>query len=179
MTEIDFLEDQARRNAAFSLDNLDKINQRAQGLLTLLLGAAGGAGVYALGQLGKPGAVQVLWALAALSLWWFGLAARLALRAVPTREVRAPANDGLALLEHLQGPLATYVTTATAAGEKPQDAFALLRKGELRVLHDTAGIYRAASSAIAGELDCVYLYLAASPVPPALALVLVHLVDLA
>ena len=136
-------------------------------------------GVYALGQLGKPGAVQVLWALAALSLWWFGLAAWLALRAVPTREVRAPANDGLALLDHLQGPLANYVTTATAAGEVPRDAFTLLREGELRVLHDTADIYRSASSAIAMELDRVYLCVAASPVPPALALGLVHLLGVA
>lgn len=170
MQEIDYLEDQARRNAAFSLDNLDKINQRAQGLLTLLLGGAGGAGVYALGQLGKAEAVQVVWALASLSLWWFGLAALLAVRAVPTREVRAPANDGLTLLRQLQGPFTEYVKVATAAGESPRDAFTLVREAELKVLHDTAAIYRNASSGIAAVLDKAYLCMAASPVAPALAL---------
>ena len=98
------------------------------------------------------------------------MAAVRAVRAVPTREVRAPANDGLTLLRQLQGPLAEYIKVATAAGESPKDAFTLLREAELTVLHETAAIYRNASSGIAAVLDKTYLCMAASPAAPALAL---------
>lgn len=175
MDELTFLEDQARRNAAFSLDNLDKLNQRVNALLALLLGGAGGAGAYALGQIGKPGSVWMLSALGALSIWWFILAAWVAMRAMRTREVRAPANDGLALLRHLRGPLMDYINQARQAGESPKDGLTLLREGELEVLHDTAAIYRAASDSIATVLDRVYVCAAASPVMPVVALGLTKL----
>lgn len=171
MDELTYLEDQARRNAAFSLDNLEKMNLRANTLLTLLLGGAGGAGAYTLGQIGKPDSAMAMSALGVLSLWWFMLAAWVAVRAMPTRTVRAPANDGLALLKHLRGPLMTYIAQAKQAGESPKDGLTLLREGELQVLHDTAAIYRSANESIATELDRVYVCAAASPVFPVAALI--------
>lgn len=164
MEELAYLEEAGRRNAAFSLDTLDKLNQRANALLTLLLGGAGGAGAYALGQIDKAAGLWVVAPLVALSLWWFVLAAWVAMRAVPTREVRAPAGSGYALLQYLQGPLAQYVKTEIAAGREPKDAFTLLREAELSTVHETAAIYRQASDGIATVLDRVYIGAAASPV---------------
>lgn len=170
MTELDYLEDQARRNAAFSLENMDKLTQRAQGLQTLLLGGAGGAGAYALGQIGKPGGLWAVAALGVLSLWWFALAAWLAVKALPTHDVRAPAGDGWALLEHLRGPLAQW---AKDVGEPPENHFPRLREGELKNLTETARRYREVNARLADRIDRIGVCAAFSPLPALLALAVV------
>jgi hypothetical protein len=119
--------------------------------------------VFALAQWGKPGGAWLVWAVGSLSLWWFGLAAWLALRAVSPREVRAPANSGYILLQQLRGPMADYAKTQSKPEDSASLALTLLREAELENLHETASKYRAASKAIAGELDLIYRCAAASP----------------
>lgn len=170
MDELTYLEDQARRYAAFSLDSMDRLGARATTMLTLTLGGAGSAGAYALGQIGKPDAVWVLAALGALSLWWFGLAAIIALGAMPARTVRPPANDAHALLRHLRGPLADYAAQTSQASGQAIDALTQLREGELANLSATAADYRAQNAKVARVMDWVYRCAAASPAPALLAL---------
>ena len=172
MDELTFIEQQGQRNAAFSLENWELMNKRTHALLTLLLGGAAGTGAYALGQLGKPGGQWVLWALGTVALWWFVLAAWVAVRALRTQEVRAPAGDGQRLLEHLRGPLAAYIKQAHLDGEDPADGLTLLREGELWVLQKTTAGYRASSTRIAKTLDYAYVGAAVTPVWALLGLAL-------
>ncbi|HEY5582562.1 MAG TPA: hypothetical protein VIK56_15635 [Rhodoferax sp.] len=173
MEILDFAEAQGQRNAAFSLETLELMSKRAHALLSLLLGGAGAAGAYALGQIGKPGGAWSLGALGAVSLWWFVLAAWVALRALRTQEVRAPACDGQALVEHARA-LDDYIKQAKYEGESPADVLTLLREGELMTLQKTADDYRSASKSIAQALDRAYLWIAITPVGALWGLALVR-----
>ncbi len=51
MELLDYVEEQGRRNAAFSVETLELMNKRAHTLLTLLLAGAGATGTMALAQL--------------------------------------------------------------------------------------------------------------------------------
>lgn len=170
MLEIDYLEDQARRNAAFSLDNMDRLTQRAQGMLTLLLGGAGGAGAYALGQIGRPDAVWAVASLGAVSLWWFALAAWVAVRLLVPHHVRPPAADGLSSLNYLRGPLAQW---AQKAGKTKDDQLLVMREQELQNLHNTAAEYRGVNGYMARHIRLINCCAAASPLPALLALLVV------
>jgi hypothetical protein len=163
MTELDYLEELSRRRTEYALDNLDRMKDRAYLLLTMLLGGAGGAGGFALGQIGSPYAVWVVAGLGALSVWWFVLAAVLAVAALKTRLVLPSERDGQTLLEHLRGPLADYVVAAKNNGESPRDAFTILRENDLKSARAAATSYRDASEAVGTILDWTYRFLAATP----------------
>ncbi len=156
MEPLDYIEAQAQKSAAFSLETLELMTKRAYALLTLFLAGAGTAGTFALNQLAKSEGRFVMWALGAVSLWWFCLAAWVALRALQSREVRPPANSGADLLSYLQGPLADYCKELEAEGQAQPSGLALLREGEIKVLAQTAKQYTAASTQIATALDAAY-----------------------
>lgn len=174
MDVLDFVEEQGRRNAAFSLEGLELLSKRAHTMLALLMGGAGAAGGVALGHLGPTGNAQVLAGLGTVSLWWFCLAALLAFRALPTRTMRAPAGEGRVLLDHARAGLADYIKQARLEGEPVSDALALLREGELQVLQKTAGQYRDANKAMARVLDVVYRASAVTPLLVLAALALLR-----
>ena len=95
MELIDFAEKRGEEAAKFSLATMDINRARAHTLLSLLLGGAGAGVVLALSQhsLERP----LLTVLAfAVSLWWFGLAAWLAVRGLRTSPVRPWAGGGAA-----------------------------------------------------------------------------------
>lgn len=52
----------------------DVLHERSHKLAALVAGGAGAAGVYALGKVGVEGGQIQLWAVGALSLWWFAIA---------------------------------------------------------------------------------------------------------
>ena len=170
MQDIDYLEDQARRNAAFSLDNMDRLFQRSQSLLTLLLGGAGGAGAYALAQLGKPDSVWAVAALGALSLWWFVLAAWVSVVLQTPQAVRPPAADGWVSLEHLRGPLTEWAQSQELT---PEQKLMLLREQDLKHLHDTAAEYRGINGHMARHIKRINYGAAASPLVAVAALLAV------
>jgi hypothetical protein len=166
MELLDYVEEQGRRNAAFSLETLELLNRRAHLLLTVLLGGATTAGGVALGQLGGSGNLPVLVGLGVVALWWFALAALLAFRALPTNEVRPPAGDGAALLQHARGSLADYCIAVQKEDGGAVDVLTKLREGEVRTLAETAASYRTASTATARVLDVVYRAAACTPLLP-------------
>lgn len=174
MELLDYVEEQGRRNAAFSVETLELMNKRAHTLLTLLLAGAGATGTMALAQLGPGGVRWVLWPLAAVSVWWFALAAWVAVKALRTREVRAPAGEPVALLKHFEE---LHHFTRSAALEQAQDLDALkeLRQDELRTLDKTARGYRQASTSVAWALDKAYLGAAGTPLLALTALGLARL----
>lgn len=162
MELLDYVEDQGRRNAVFSLETLELMSKRAHTLLTLLLGGAGASGTVALAQLGPAGVRWVLWPLAAVSVWWFALAAWVAVKGLRTREVRAPAGAPGALLKHFEA-LRHYSRSAAMEGAQDMDALEELRRDELATLDETAKAYRQASSTVAAALDAAYVGAAATP----------------
>jgi hypothetical protein len=160
METLDFIEDQSRRNAAFSLESMELMSKRAHAMVTMLLGGAVATGGFALNLIGKPGALWSLGGLAAVSLWWFAVAAWAVLMALRTRETRAPANSGQALLTYLDGPLAAY---ALENGGDDFDKLAALRRGELMTLEATVHGYRTNTNAVAWSLDAAYVATACTP----------------
>lgn len=167
LDHLDFIEEQARRNAAYSLESMELMSKRAHALVTLLLGGAVATGGYALNLVGKPGALWSLVGLAAVSLWWFAVAAFAVVAALRTRECRAPANSGQALLDYFNGPLATH---AAANGGESFDRLAALREGELKTLSATVQVYCRNSNAVAWALDKAYIATALTPLVAAAAM---------
>lgn len=163
MDLLDFVEEQGRRNAAFSLETLELMSKRAHALLTLLLGGAGASGTLVLAQLGPAGTRWMLWPLAAVSIWWFLLAGWVAVKALRTREVRAPAGSPEALLSH-HAQLVIYAADALKETRDTIDPLAELRRDELATLAETAKGYRRASWGAADALDKAYLGAAVTPV---------------
>lgn len=174
MELLDYVEEQGRRNAAFSLETLELMNKRAHTLLTLLLAGAGATGTMALAQLGPGGARWVLWPAAAVSMWWFALAAWVAVKALRTREVRAPAGEPGALLKHFE-ELHHFARSAALDRAQELDALEELRRDELHTLDATAHGYRQASTAVAGALDKAYLGAAVTPLLAVAALCMARL----
>lgn len=171
MELIDFAEKQGQRAAAFSLEGMEIMNRRSGTLLAMLVAGAGAAGSYALGQIARPDGIWALCTLGAASVWWFALAALLAWRPLQSREVRAQARSGLALLEQAK-KYDDYIKQEALEGEAVSDTLTLLREMELRLQDDAIQDYRAASTAAALALDRVYRGAACTPVVVGLGLVL-------
>jgi len=171
MEVLDFAEAQGQRSAAFSLETLELMSKRSSALLAMLLGGAGAAGAYALGQISKPGGEWALCALGAVSLWWFALASWVVWRAIQTQEVRAPARSGMALLAQAK-KYDDYIKQAKIEGESPADCLTLLREMELRLQDGAIADYGAASTTLARALDFAYKGAACTPLFGGLGLVL-------
>lgn len=174
MDYLDYIEEQGRRNVAFSLETLELMNKRAHTLLTMLLGGAGASGSVALAQWAAGGSPWLVVPLAAVALWWFLLAYLVLTQALATQEVKAPAGHPGRLLDHLQGPLAVYAQELRAESGVVADTLTLLREGEIRKQEEAGALARAASSVVARALDRAYRLAACTPVVAVLAVLLVH-----
>jgi hypothetical protein len=163
MEALDYIEEQGKRGAEFSAATLELMTTRANALLTLLLAGAGGTGSYALSQLGEKGNFWALCTLGAVSLWWFALAAYVLLHAIRTRTVRAPATEPFKLLQHLRGPLTTYVAELKKEGQPEPVLLDLLREGEIETLEKTVLNYKRIGASIALALDSTYLAIVVTP----------------
>ena len=167
MDVLDFAEQQGQRSAAFSVATLDVNRQRANALLVLLLGGAGAMGGVAISQAAAHGWPAL--AAACVAVWWFALAAWLAMRALRTQPVRSWAGDGLGLVEHAK-LLDAYVKQEVLNGSAVADVLTLLREMELRKAQKALDEYRAASTAAAVALDQAYKGAALTPMALALML---------
>lgn len=167
MDVLDFAELQGQRSVAFALANLDLSRQRSHALLVLLLGGAGAMSGVAISQAAAGMWVSV--AAGSIALWWFALAAWLAMRALRTQVVRSWAGEGWPLVEHAKS-LDDYVKQAAIEGETVPDTLTLLREMELRKALSASAEYRVASTIAAAALDQAYKGAAFTPVVPALVL---------
>lgn len=168
MELIEFAERQGEEAAKFSLATLDFNRARCHTLLVLLLGGAGGAiGVAVAAGAGSLMAVAAV----AASLWWFGLAAYLAVRGLRTSPVRSWTSEGPSVLRKAQEWRA-YAAQVAEGGGEPLDALLSLREQQLRVQQAAAEEYRAASTQSAKALDQAYLLAALTPLPIAAVVLL-------
>lgn len=162
MELIEFAEKRGEEAAKFSLGTLDVGRARAHNLLVLLLGGAGAM----VGLVMAHGAARPLVALlgGVVAVWWFGLAAWLAVRGLRTSPVRTWAGEGARILRK-GAEWEKYEADTLAEGGQPNPALLSLRRQELELMADAAAEYRSASTQCAAALDCVYLLAALTPLP--------------
>lgn len=162
MELIEFAEKRGEEAAKFSLATLDVGRARAHNLLNLLLGGAGAVVMLALSQgATRPWLVVVAGTLA---VWWFGLAAWLAVRGLRTSPVRTWAGEGKRILRK-GAEWQAYAKEVLAEGGQPKDALLSLRERELELMAEASEEYRIASTQCAAALDRVYLLAALTPLP--------------
>lgn len=162
MELIEFAERRGEEAAKFSLATLDAVRARAHNLLGLLLGGAGAVVVLALSQgAAKP---WLTWVASAVALWWFALAAWLAVRGLRTSPVRTWAGEGARILRKA-AEWEGYARKVLAEGGLFKDPLLSLREQELELMAEASAEYREASTRCAAALDLVYLLSALTPLP--------------
>lgn len=90
---LDYVEKAAQANMAFHLENTDALRASGNSLLLLLLAGGGGALAYTAELLHRDQEPYLIGALAAVSLYLFGLAAWLSWKCLMTMPLQAPANE--------------------------------------------------------------------------------------
>lgn len=159
MELIEFAEKQGETAVRFSLSTLELNRARCHTLLALLLGGAGamaGLGIQAAAKSWMP------WLALCVSVWWFVLAAYLALRGLRTSPVWSWTSEGVTVLKKAQEWQA-YAREVAQEGGTPPDAFVKLREQQLGVQQSAAEQYRLASTQSARALDLTYLLAACTP----------------
>lgn len=159
MELIEFAEKQGEEAVKFSLSTLELNRARCHTLLALLLGGAGAMAGLGIHAGAKP---WVPWLALSVSVWWFALAAYLALRGLRTSPVWSWTSEGVSVLKKAQEWQA-YTAEVAQEGSVPPDAFAKLREQQLGVQQAAAEQYRLASTQSARALDHTYLLSAFTP----------------
>lgn len=92
---LDFIETEARSNAAFHITNADSLQKESNTLLNLLLAGAGGALALATGLLQKTGPVPAweVWGATAASIYLFILSGLVVWRCLWVQAIWPPANE--------------------------------------------------------------------------------------
>lgn len=92
---LDYIEGEARTNAAFHLANSDNLTKESNTLLNLLLAGAGGslAFVAALLQKNTPVPLWQPWAVGATAAYLFALAALVVWKCLWVQDIWPPANE--------------------------------------------------------------------------------------
>lgn len=161
LNELQFAEKVSAQALADARKSYDALYERVLKLVTLVSGAAGAAGVFVLGKLTANGVPTELWPLAALSSWWFVIAAGVLLRGARSRHMTT-GTSGMAVgrrfteLRTLQGKHALWHTR-----------WEHLAAEDLQIKNFAAG-----TSARSKILDIAYDCLVASPGVAGLAYVL-------
>ena len=171
MELIEFAEQQGQEAAKFSLATLDGARLRCHQFLVLLLGGAGALSGVGLAQL-----PQNLWvALAALAaaLWWFSVAAWVAVRGLRSSPVSAWAHEGTTVLA-MQSKWDAYNAALAQEGKPSIDVLTEVRRSTLRSMQASAEQYRTASTYAARALDQAYVATAFTPAPLLLAALLAN-----
>lgn len=160
MELIDFAEKRGEEAAKFSLATMDVNRARAHMLLNLLLGGAGAVVVLAAAQSAARPWFVVL--AGSAGLWWFGLAAWLAVRALRTNSVRTWSGEGQRILRK-GAEWQRYAKAVLAEGGDFKEPLLSLREQELELMADATAEYRLASTQCAAALDRVYLLASLTP----------------
>lgn len=92
---LDFIETEARANAAFHITNADNLTKESNTLLNLLLAGAGGSLALAAGLLQKTTPVPMwqVWSAGAASAYLFALAGLVIWRCLWVQDIWPPANE--------------------------------------------------------------------------------------
>lgn len=159
---LDFAEQQGQEAAKFSLATLEQARARCHQFLVLLLGGAGafaGVGLTQWGPYRWVGAAAL-----AVALWWFAVAAWVALRGLRSSPVTAWAHEGATVLE-MHAKWQVYSDELVQEGEACINVLDEVRQSALRSMRTSADGYRAASTYAAAALDQAYIATALTPVP--------------
>jgi len=92
---LDYIENEARVNAAFHIANADSLTKESNTLLNLLLAGAGGALALLVSLLQKttPAPTWQLWAVGAAAVYLFALAGLVVRKCLWVQDIWPPAND--------------------------------------------------------------------------------------
>lgn len=162
MELLEFAEAQGQEAVKFSLATLEQARTRCHQFLVLLLGGAGalaGVGLAQWGQYRWVGAAALF-----VALWWFAVAAWVALRGLRTSPVTAWAHQGVTVLE-MHDQWQAYSAELVQEGKPGVDVMNEVRKSTLRSMRSSADEYRTASTYAAAALDQAYVATALTPVP--------------
>lgn len=162
MELIEFAEKQGEEAAKFSLATLEQARARCHQLLVLLLGGAGALAGVGLAQLAQNRWVAA--AALAVALWWFGVAAWVALRGLRSSPVTAWAHEGVTVLD-MHEKWQAYNGELAQEGKPAIDVLTEVRRASLRDMQVSAEQYRTASTYAARSLDQAYVVTALTPVP--------------
>lgn len=166
MDVIDLAEQHSSAAAAFSYEGLKEARQRAAALLVVLLGGGGGLGGLGIAQwsASKPMALAAL----AASVYWFCIAAYLALLALRSKQIRSWHTVGL--VEKLP-KWEAYAAELRQEGT-PSSGINELRKSAVRNMETAAAEYQEASTPSFKAIDHCFVLMAATPVVALAAVVL-------
>lgn len=92
---LDFIEAEARANAAFHITNADNLTKESNSLLNLLLAGAGGALAFAAALIQKtmPVPEWQVWAVTSAALYLFTLSALVVFKCLWVQDIWPPANE--------------------------------------------------------------------------------------
>lgn len=162
MDVLDLAEAQGQEAARFSLATLEMARTRCHQFLVLLLGGAGALAGVGLTQWAQSHWVAV--AALAVALWWFGVAAWVALRGLRSSPVRSWSHQGTSILE-LHRQWEAYNAELAQEGKPGVNVMSEVRQSALRSMRNTADEYRTASTYAARALDQAYVTTALTPMP--------------
>jgi hypothetical protein len=166
MDAIDFAEQVAGAALTEARGTYDLLHDRAYRFITLALGGAGGAGVYALGKIGASGALIQVLPLCAVSLWWFSIALYLLLKASTSQEMKAGTTSAA-----IRSRIRQHTPSLEWEGANEQ-ALALTRWEQLAAVDLQIDTYSAAASQRATVIDRAYRAFGLSFLPAALGWIL-------
>jgi hypothetical protein len=142
-------------------DAYDAQYERVYKFATLVASGAGAAGVYAVGKIGTPGPATVLWALAALSCWWFLILGAVLLAGARSEQLLVGTASAA-----IRGRIAkhTAALNLTTPGTDVTDtALWLTRWDQLAAVDKQIDLYSEAATRRARVLDYAYSCLVGSP----------------
>lgn len=163
MEALDYIEEQGRAHAAYSVETFEQMNKRCYALLTMVLGFASAVGSYLLANAGQVNARWVVFSLGAASLWWYAIAGWLLIAGLRTVPILPPGNTPQRLLGHLHGELTTWAQGIQTSGKPAPDLVNALREGQLEHMSQSIVEHQAASLTKGRVLDRAYSALAVSP----------------
>lgn len=165
MDPLDYIERESARTLSLLMAEYAASHERVYKLLTLLVGGAGALGSYTLAKVSVLAPPAEWVPLAALALWWFAIAAWLMGRGVQSRRL------GVGATPNVLGE--SYTAKGGDFGvdraQENQLALANTRLAELATQQVRIQGYGDACAARAKAMDAAYWAVAASPVPPLLA----------
>jgi len=161
MELIEFAEKQGEEAAKFSLATLEGARLRCHQFLVLLLSGAGalcGVGLSQWAQNRFMAAPALV-----VSMWWFMVAAWIAVRGLRSSLVTAWTHEGVTVLE-MHHRWEVYNAELLNEGKSNVNPMNEVRRSVLRGMQQSAEQYRTASTYAARALDQAYLATAATPI---------------
>lgn len=158
MIALEYVEQVTAGTLSEAKATYDALHERVHKLVTLIVGGAGGVGVYALGKIGVTGAMVQVLPLSALACWWLLIAGMLLLRGATSLELKAGSTS--ASLTHAFN---RHWPTVEGEGLESQ-ALNLARWDQLAAVDLQIADFCKGARLRAKALDDAYLALVFSPV---------------